>query len=350
MSAHSEKVTIIIPVYNSEHTIAKCIDSLKKQSYQNLQIIIINDHSTDQSLNNVYQAIGSDNKFEVINQNSNQGPSAARNLGIKNGTGKYLFFLDADDWLEHHAIETLVDLSMYSCCDLICANHIQEFDNGPIKKRAGIANTDHIFSHHDLLLYIKNYLKSPYKYTLLVHCWGKLYDLNLVKNNNIRFNEALSQLEDINFNYQYLMHGNKVAYKYAFIYHHRISSSSKSLSTLTGTEENAVKKYLIAFSAIESFLKKHNHEALVQPKKEVSHLFITTLVITTIRLCKKMIHTPSLETYNKIAAISKSPEVASRLKFYTRGSNESMLIPIALKTNIPLLLVISGIIRALTIK
>ncbi len=347
MPPNSEKVTIIIPVYNSEYTIAKCIYSLKNQSHQNLEIIIINDHSTDQSLSNIYQAIASDNKFEVINQHSNQGPSAARNLGIKNGTGKFLFFLDADDWLEHNAIEVLVDLSKRSSCHLICADHIQEFDNRSIQKSASMANKDHVFSTHELLCYIKKYLKSPYKYTLLVHCWGKLYDLNLVKSNNVQFNEELSQLEDVNFNYQYLIHCNKVAYKNTFIYHHRISSSSQSLSTLTGTEENAIKKHLIAFSAIESFLKKYDNEALIQSKKEISHLFITTVIITTIRLCKKMIATPTIETYNKLAVISKSPEVASRLKFYTRGSNESMLIPIALKTNITLLLTISGIIRAL---
>ncbi len=346
MSYHGEKVTIVIPLFNAEKTIEKCISSLKEQSYHNLQVILVDDASSDQSVRKALECIGSDDRFLILMQDSNKGASAARNLGIKRGDGDFLFFLDADDWLEHDGIEKLVTLAKKTGSDLICSSHIQDFENESRKKYDGAPSKDYIFTKNDLIIYIKNYLRSPYKFTLLVHCWGKLYNLNIVKDNDVCFNENLSQLEDVNFNYQYLLYCNNIAYKNSFIYHHHISSTSQSLSTMMGTETNAIQKNLLAFSAIEHFIDLHDDEELINSEEEVSHLFITTMIITIIRLCKSMMRTPSINTYKTISAISKSPDISKKIKFHTPGPDESLLIFYALKTKIPILVFISGLIRA----
>jgi len=338
-------VSIVIPIFNAENTIQKSLNSLKKQSYQNIQVILVDDASTDQSVKHIEKIISSDNRFQVVHQTQNKGASAARNVGISHSHSEYLFFLDADDWLEPNAIEMLVDLANQSNNDFVCASHIQNFDHKSIQKSDESPQQDHVFTQKELTLYIKNYLKSPYLYTLFVHCWAKLYKLSYIKNNAIQFNENLSQLEDVNFNFQYLSHCTTVAYKSAFIYHHRISSFSQSLSTMTGKEANAAKKTLVAYQAIKDFILSYDKEKLINADKEIAHLFITTMIITIIRLCKSMINTPSMETYRKIAHITKSPEVCHNLSFYTPAKNESILIPFALKTKLPLFVLISGLIR-----
>ena len=144
-----------------------------------------------------------------------------------------------------------------------------------------------------MVSYIKKYLKSPYKFTLLVHCWAKLYKLNIIQDNSIYFDERLSQLEDVNFNYHYLSHCNSVSYKNEHLYHHRIATNSHSLSTMTGKESNAMTNNLLAFSAISSYLNSHDSDNQINVEKEVAHLFITTTIITLIRLCKSMMRSPS---------------------------------------------------------
>ena len=339
-------VSIVIPVYNAATTIEKCIASLMKQSYQDIHVILVNDASTDQSVNKLSKLIDLDKRFHLLHQDINKGASAARNLGIKYGQGEFLFFLDADDWLEQNAIELLVEHAQKTNSDLVCASHIQDFDHESKQKSDGAPNYDHVFDDKQLTLYIKSYLKSPYKFTLLVHCWGKLYNLAIVKNNGLRFNETLSQLEDVNFNFQYLVYCKKVAYKWAFIYHHRISSSSQSLSTVMGKEADATQKFLIAYQAIEQFLAVHDKEKLINADKEVSHLFITTIIITLIRLCKSFLKQPSIDVFNKLTVITKSSEVAKRLPFYTPGPNESRLLFFALKTKTPIVVLLAGLLRA----
>jgi len=340
-----DKVSIVIPIYNAEKTLQKSLASLKKQTYKNIQIILVDDASTDRSLKVIKNSIGSDTRFQVIHQIQNSGASAARNKGITQSTGEYLFFLDADDWLELNAIELLVELAKQTNSNFTCASHIQDLDHKSIQKEDESPSKDHVFTKKELILYIKNYLKSPYKHTLFVHCWGKLYKLNTIKTHGIQFNETLSQLEDVNFNFQYLSHCNKVAYKCAFIYHHRISLFSQSLSTMTGKESNAIKKTLTAFQAVKNFILIYDKEKLIDADREVSHLFITTMIITVIRLCKSMLNTASIETYRKIADIAKSPEVSQHLSFYTPANNESTLIPLALKTKSAFCVLISGLIR-----
>ena len=103
------KVSIIIPVFNSEKYIENCIKSILGQDYKNVEIIIINDGSTDNSVKIIKQ-INSD-KIKLINQKNN-GPSSARNNGIKNASGEWIMFLDSDDMLADNAISNLIEKSI----------------------------------------------------------------------------------------------------------------------------------------------------------------------------------------------------------------------------------------------
>ena len=112
------KISIIIPVYNIERYIGKCLESLIKQTYNNIEIIVINDGSTDQSLNVIEKYCENDLRIELINQ-ENQGVNEARKNGYLHSSGDYLLFVDGDDWLEIDAIDKLVDIAIKHNPDII---------------------------------------------------------------------------------------------------------------------------------------------------------------------------------------------------------------------------------------
>lgn len=92
------KISIIVPIYNCEKYLEQCIGSLVKQTYSDIEIILVNDGSTDSSLSICKKYSETDDRIQVINK-KNGGVSSARNVGIKVSTGEYVIFVDADDWL-----------------------------------------------------------------------------------------------------------------------------------------------------------------------------------------------------------------------------------------------------------
>jgi len=343
--SYHNKVSLVIPMFNAETTIEQCILSIKRQTYSNLQIIIVDDNSTDHSLAKLSNLVKDDQRFQIIKQSLNQGASVARNVGIDNAKGQYLFFLDADDWIEPGAIELLVNLAIQSGCDFVCANHIQDV-NGKFRKKQAVDFTeDIVFDDNKLLTYIKQYLHLPYQYTLFVHCWGKLFDLNLIREKGLGFNEELVQFEDVNFNHRYLSCCSKVAYKHAYIYHHSISTTSQSLGSTMGTEDRYVEKVLVAYSSIEEFIQSHDIQGVINVEKELGHLVMTTLIITIIRLCKSVKTRALRDIYMNISKIVMSPYTHQRLPFYSPGEEDSLLIFFALKTKKVFWVILAGFMR-----
>lgn len=111
-------VTIIVPIYNVEKYLKRCLDSITTQTYKNLEIILINDGSSDNSLKIATEYARSDKRYKLITQ-SNQGLSAARNLGIDHATGKWIMFIDSDDYLNDISVETLICAAKMKEADLV---------------------------------------------------------------------------------------------------------------------------------------------------------------------------------------------------------------------------------------
>lgn len=121
----NNKVSIIIPVYNAEKHISKCIESLTNQTYKEIQIILINDGSTDKSGQICEAYAEKDNRIIVIHK-ENGGVSSARNIGLENSTGYYIMFVDSDDWIEEDAIKRLMQVQNKYSYDLIMFGYYRE--------------------------------------------------------------------------------------------------------------------------------------------------------------------------------------------------------------------------------
>ena len=105
----NNKVSIIVPIYNAEKWLEKCINSIIKQLYHNIEILLVNDGSTDKSLEICQKFAKKDNRIIIIDK-PNEGVSKSRNIGIEKATGEYIKFVDSDDWLEENTCEELVEL------------------------------------------------------------------------------------------------------------------------------------------------------------------------------------------------------------------------------------------------
>ena len=185
------KITIIIPIYNAETYIETCILSLVEQSYKNIEILCIDDGSTDNSIEIVNKYANKDKRITVIKQ-ENCGVSCARNAGINNASGKYVLFVDADDFLEENACELLINKAISTNADIIQFNHKKIINNKLILYSEPHAETKESFL---LLEHIeKGFPKHDY-----IFCWDKLYKKEFLIKNNVQFDKNLKYSEDFVF-------------------------------------------------------------------------------------------------------------------------------------------------------
>lgn len=164
-----ELVSVIIPIYNVEKYLKKSVESVINQTYSNLEIILVDDGSTDLSYKLCEELKNEDTRIVVIHK-ENGGLSDARNKGIDIATGKYLFFLDSDDYIEKNTIEILYNTLKTDGTDMVIFNFIKIFDTGEI-----IQENTNINSHEivDANVLLKRIVQD--KYWRYVPAWNKLY-------------------------------------------------------------------------------------------------------------------------------------------------------------------------------
>lgn len=178
----SYQVSIIIPVYNSEETIVRCILSAIRQTHEKIEIICINDGSTDRSLTSLQALADIDRRIVVISQ-SNGGVSSARNAGLDVATGDFVIFLDSDDYLE----PTLVADFLEEVSPEL--DFLMEIGNRKPKK--------------EIVRDYRKFIAWGLRNSLLNPPWGKLYRRRIIEENRIRFREGVSLGEDLLFNVEY---------------------------------------------------------------------------------------------------------------------------------------------------
>lgn len=213
------KISIVIPCYNVEKYIAKCIDSVINQTYGNLEIICINDGSTDRTLSLIENFRIGDKRIVLIDQ-ENKGLSTTRNLGIEKSTGEYILFVDSDDWLEYDCLERI--LNVQGQYDVICFPYYSDFKNISLSKRFGINGSFPASTlQRKIVGPIDNEVRNIEKLDSLATVWGKLYRLDVIK--AIEFHEVkeIGTWEDGIFNLRVLENCNNSYILDVPLYHYR---------------------------------------------------------------------------------------------------------------------------------
>ena len=181
-------VSVLVPVYNVENYIERCIRSIFNQTYDDLEIIIVDDCSPDNSILIAKRILDEFPKRQehtkIVHHEHNKGLAATRNTGLDYATGDYVMFVDSDDWLETNTIEECMNIVQHYKSDIIVFNSIHVFNN--FKK------VSPFYSYSTKEEYIYNIIsrKCP------VNVWGKLYKRKIFDNSNSRFIPGLNNGED----------------------------------------------------------------------------------------------------------------------------------------------------------
>lgn len=210
-------VSIIIPVYNSQSYLEQCVDSVIQQSFQDWECILVDDGSTDGSSILCDEYIKKDQRLKVIHQ-ENLGVSAARNTGIEIAKGKYLTFVDSDDWIDEDYLLHLVTHSKET--DLTVSGYIKTVNGKIIKEHFLNDSMCYILQKENANSFICM-LQQDFFYVPVC----KLYRKDVVDCHHIRFPDNCDYGEDLLFNFLYMEHISKVTYSPFKDYHYRIQNT-----------------------------------------------------------------------------------------------------------------------------
>lgn len=222
------KLSVIIPVYKVEPYLRQCLDSVIHQTYDNLEIIIVDDGSPDCCGEICDEYAEKDNRIQVIHK-KNEGLCAARNEGICRVTGEWLTFVDSDDWCELNYYENIISQIVDPTVDVVCAGgQIRETPNGRHTYYADYADERNFYfcdkeSIEKLQIMV---LTSKRRFGVLAAPWDKLYRTEFLKGRRILFDPSCKALEDVWFNFQVFQEAQKVEGHLAVGYHYRKLSTS----------------------------------------------------------------------------------------------------------------------------
>lgn len=260
-----KKVSVIIPVYNAEKFLDRCLLSVVNQTYKNLEIIVINDGSTDKSEEICLKFLSKDNRIKYY-KIDNGGVSNARNYGLDVATGEYITFLDADDYIEENTYSDCIKIANTYNPDIIKFNFMLETENY-------YYNID-IHTECDTLITDKDYTEKVYNHIFssgdYSNIWNAMIRRTIIK--DLRFNKNIKYGEDFLFMVQVLLESKSLYYIKEKYYHYidNIESATKSY------KDEKIKEQIIniniVLDTIYSYIKKSNFDKTTYKHRLIADL------------------------------------------------------------------------------
>lgn len=254
-------ITVVLPVYNVEKYLEKCVDSIVNQTFKDIEILLINDGSTDSSGNLCDRFAARDNRIKVYHRD-NAGPSATRNFGIDLATGEYICFVDSDDFLDPTALEYMYNTITHHNADMVmCGFYFDIERNGDIVYSSPVNTESRIISSREEFLDVLIEVKSKH---LIDSCCNKLYRLSSIKNSKVKMPEG-ELYEDTEFNFKLLPFLEKIIISDKCFYHYlqRDLSITKSFQPLKieylTARYNTIYEYISSFNSIRKDLVEFNN-------------------------------------------------------------------------------------------
>ena len=246
-----DMISIIIPVYNIEKYLRKCIESILIQTYHDLEIILVDDGSPDVSPQICDEYAENDKRVKVIHK-KNGGVSSAKNAGLSIATGNYITFVDGDDFLDEDTYEFLINnIKKYDADISVCGKY-KYYEDGTEEKDNESITPVHLVSNQ--IEWFVNANRNA------AQTWNKLYKKELI--GNIRFDENITMAEDWKFNYQVIKKSRGIIYHAIPKYHYLIRDNG-----ITGKDKwqdvlgkAAVAKYFFELEKDDSTLSKYAYE------------------------------------------------------------------------------------------
>lgn len=220
-----ELISVIIPVFNVGKYIEKCIQSVVAQDYHNIEIILVDDGSSDVSSEICDRYANNDNRIKVIHK-INEGVSKARNIGLDISIGKYCCFIDGDDFIEYDYISKMYNAITTLDTDMVCCGCWRERIDGKVIWERKIDKTIKYNRRESILE-----LFTPTSF--VGWPWNKMFKISIIRDNNIRFDENLKYCEDEIFVLQYLFKSKGCCYIKEQLYHYIENQMSVNMKIYT---------------------------------------------------------------------------------------------------------------------
>lgn len=227
-------ISVVVPVYNTESYLPECLDSLLRQSFPDIEIVCVDDGSTDQSPSLLDSYASADERIHVFHR-ENGGVSAARNFGISQSRGQYVLFVDSDDYIEENACQLLIEVAKRDCSDIVVFGGVT-FPH--------VDWIDRCFGTQDTLVRgdgIAALLGEPGSFPLMCN---KMYRRSLIVDNNVSFSSDLVLGEDNAFQFSVFPYAKTVTFLSCSLYHYRCGRSGSAITEYYGDRLSKIKKHL----------------------------------------------------------------------------------------------------------
>ncbi|MDB8558560.1 glycosyltransferase family 2 protein [Turicibacter sanguinis] len=302
------QISIIIPVYNVEQYLQRCLTSVLNQTYKKLQIIVVNDGTKDNSQSIIDEFVKQDSRIiSLIKENG--GLSDARNYGLDYVTGEYIFFLDSDDYLELNAIELLYKKALETKAELVVGYHNRIFEN-----KASYLERNFKYQHHLDLNHAQTIFENKEIIVKISNsAWGKLYKSELFLKTDIRYPKGL-YYEDLATTFRILATGCKVIDIKENIYNYIIRPGSY----MTSGNRNIYDMFKI-FNIVIEYYK--NHHIYNDFKEELDYLMIHHIGIGTMYRGVKSKSISNYRIYKECCEYMKKQQCNISKNQYTNNYN-----------------------------
>jgi len=334
-AANFGRVSVIIPVFNAEKFLDRVMKSVLQQNYRNLEIILVDDGSSDKSIDSCHAYALIDPRVKVISR-ANGGPAAARNTGISNSTGEYIFFLDADDIIEPQTIEIMVAAYDRFRPELIICNFSKIETNGlKIEQEITFKQGEQSFrgqlkemSFESISDFVVHFLFNPSNH-LASYCWARLYRADIIKKYSISADGSMRLFEDYVFNLEYFQHIRKAIFINQPLYVYVMQNSHMSASMgIIDTASLLHDMEIFRDKTIGFFSSPGQRENLAKIKKGIGHALSHYSIIFMIRACRFLNRNNYQKVYLAIKDLLHSQIFQASLENYHAKGKDSRLIPI----------------------
>lgn len=308
------KISIVIPIYNVEQYLSRCLDSVINQTYKNMEIILVNDGSKDNSLEVCKDYQKKDSRIIIIDK-INEGVSIARNTGIEAATGKYIGFVDPDDWIEPDMYENMYNTIEKHKCSIAFCNYFKDrksrrtFKKIKVKKNV-LGKLDIINELIANMIGIEDIL--PQYYNVMGSVWRCLYKREFLNNFEVRFKPGITIMEDLLFNIQALIYCDKVCIDHGYYYHYMINKTS-SLHTYN---EKMWRDNVEVHNALEEILKDAELDEYLRNRLDSRYIAMAACAVGNEVYRSNMKLSQKMKVARYIMNDKKLKEVLNRAKQY----------------------------------
>ena len=332
-------ISVVIPVYNAEEFLDRSIKSVISQSYDNWELLLIDDGSKDNSRRICDCYAAKDKRIKVFAK-ENGGSAAARNFGVQQSKGEFIFFLDADDLIEPNALELLLAEYEKNETDLVMANFSKLNPDGKIVKQNVSFHPDYgpfkgdkkILSVKESANFVRHFLKHPSNH-LVSYCWARLYKSSIIKEYNIKADDDMKLFEDFVFNLEYMKHTKNIVFVNESVYTYVMHDNHVSVSMGILNGDSLIHDMNIFWKKVEEYFESiknlFSEEIVIQ--KEIGHCLVHYVIVFFIRTCRLVNHFNKEKIHEEINKVIQSKIFKESLQYYSPSKGNSRILPVLAK-------------------